>query len=140
MFFGNANSLSNCLNKTSKWEDIAHCRGQSTVLCHHGAQRNGVLELAGPDQRAVIQANDEACLGLDRSGVCPRFLSVETTEVTVHMHVHEQSVDSRRLQDHALVLGSPETLAYLDEGQFMGAPSHVFRSHPERMRLSLCTM
>ena len=125
VFLWNPNSLGNSLCEGSKRKDISHGGGESIVFSHHGAQRNGVLELAGPNKWTVVEANDEASSRLDRHRVSPRFLSMETHEVGVNKTIHEEMVQSCRLQDHALVLSALEILAYSDEGQLMRATRKV---------------
>jgi len=64
----------------------------------------------------VIDADDEPGPGLDRNRIIPRFLSMQRQEVSINVAVHEEPVKLGRLQNHPLLMGPFQILAYSDEG------------------------
>jgi len=116
VFIWDSNGFGHSHGQIPQRQDILHSSGQGIIFSHHCAKCNGILELGRPDYWTVIDADDEPGPGLDRNRIIPRFLSMQRQKVSINMTVHEEPVKLCRLQNHPLLTGPFQILAYLDEG------------------------
>ena len=109
------------LGELPKWKHIAHGSRQGVVLGHHGAQGNSVLQLAGPDDRTAINADNETSSTFHIGRIGSLLFTIETHKVAIHVGIHLERVGGKRFQNQSLLGGSLEVLTNSNQSKLMTA-------------------